>query len=578
VKSRRPSRRKSAPTIEIEGRDRRDRGDAADRGQRLEVAGIERHGPDARRDLVAGNHVGQPGGRALTGRLGRPAERDDHRQADDEGTEGERRAAAVAGQGAAGESLLEAQDRGQRDPDEAPERRQEERGGERGDQERRVHGQRPVGTHGSGRPRPGDQAEDRHRGERRRQPPDASAPHGGHVEPRAERLDRRDPGGPDRGLDRGHGRDQQAGKEGKRQAPGVRGLDVGREPGQGAHGAGHRGPEQGADREAGEGPDRAQHERAEQHEPDDLAPGGPGGSQQADLAGALPDRHRDRVDDEEGAHEQHDRGHERARGAEVRRGRAQPRGEVRGRGQHVGLGGQPVGEPPGDVGRGDAGGEADVDPGDPVEPEGRPRDLERDDHRPPGGARDRTRSGDDPDDPQGGRLTDALDDDLAAQPIAIRVGQGPGDDRRRFVDPGEVGACLELERVELGVRARIDPDDGDRGGRGPPGDRCQVRSSFDRGGHDLDPVRLADRLHGGVGQAGIEEGRHAQVGIPDDIVDRPVDRRVEPGGQSERGGEDPDPERHPDGGQHGPERTGGERAPGEPVEAHRATGRAGRAG
>ena len=80
--------------------------------------------------------------------------------------------------------------------------------------------------------------------------------------------------------------------------------------------------------------------RLDEDEALDLAAGRAGRPQQADLADALDDGHREGVEDEERAGEQGDRGDQRGRRLEVGRRGAQRGGEVRGRGEDVRLDGE----------------------------------------------------------------------------------------------------------------------------------------------------------------------------------------------------------------------------------------------
>ena len=156
-------------------------------------------------------------------------------------------------------------------------------------------------------------------------------------------------------------------------------------------------------------PDDAEQERLAQDEPGDLAAGRAGRPQQAEFAGPLDERHRERVEDEERAGEQGDRGDERGRGLEVG-GRGPERGgEVGRRREDVRLDEQAALERGRDGGRIRAVVEGEVDPRHGVLVEdglGRPQ---RHDDGPPERPDRRAVAFEDPDDPVGRGVARALD-------------------------------------------------------------------------------------------------------------------------------------------------------------------------
>ena len=123
------------------------------------------------------------------------AEGDDHRQADGQRADGQRRPAPVAQDRGAGEALLESSTRRERRAGDAGQGRQHERDAQGGDQQHGVHGERPDERRLAADRRPDEQADDADDGEDGDEPAQAGAAGRRQVEPGLERLDRRDPTG-----------------------------------------------------------------------------------------------------------------------------------------------------------------------------------------------------------------------------------------------------------------------------------------------------------------------------------------------------------------------------------------------
>ena len=143
-------------------------------------------------------------------------------------------------------------------------------------------------------------------------------------------------------------------------------------------------------------PEETQGQGLEEDEPVDLVAGGAGRPQERHLADSLGDRHRQRVEDQEGAHEQRDRGDQGGRGLEVGGRGAQRGGHVRRSRDDVGLGVDPLLDAAGDDLGDRACVEEQVDPADATEPEQGGGPIDRDDNDAVVPGRQRTRAGQDP--------------------------------------------------------------------------------------------------------------------------------------------------------------------------------------
>ena len=167
---RRPSARKSAPTTAAAStrmprkarskeaigvtRPRRER----PRGQPRPA----RRGRSGRMEVTIsspGHDVVEPGERGGARGLGGPAEGHDHREADDERAEGQRRPAAIAGERAAGEPLLDPQEQQQGQAEDPRQRPQDERREQRRGQEDAVDGERALRAVAGDDRRPGQHRE-----------------------------------------------------------------------------------------------------------------------------------------------------------------------------------------------------------------------------------------------------------------------------------------------------------------------------------------------------------------------------------------------------------------------------------
>ena len=141
--------------------------------------------------------------------------------------------------------------------------------------------------------------------------PTTNPPQGGLGERHviAQRGHRRDPGGPDGGQDRGDRGHHQADAVGPRdRGPGDRELGPAEVEAELAEQPAQPEREQVADAEPDGGADEAHGERLGDHRPVDLPAGGAQGAEQRELAAALRDQDRERVDDQEDADHQRDPG------------------------------------------------------------------------------------------------------------------------------------------------------------------------------------------------------------------------------------------------------------------------------
>ena len=121
-----------------------------------------------------------------------PTERDDEREPDAERAERERRATPVPDEGRPRESLLEPEREPERQAAEAREHRHEQRDREGHHEQDPVHDERPDRGAATGAGRPDDEADGRDDEEDDHQPAQTRATRGRQIEPRAERLHRRD--------------------------------------------------------------------------------------------------------------------------------------------------------------------------------------------------------------------------------------------------------------------------------------------------------------------------------------------------------------------------------------------------
>ena len=150
VNASRPSAAKSAPRIATASRrvpanarsneaiGRRARHAVDRRDLALQAVVPDRGGGDRRQDLVAGHHLAQPGRRRRAGVGRHGTQRDHHGQADHEGADRDGGPSPVAGDGRAGETLLEAKRAGERQAGDAPERAEDRRRHEDREQEDEV--------------------------------------------------------------------------------------------------------------------------------------------------------------------------------------------------------------------------------------------------------------------------------------------------------------------------------------------------------------------------------------------------------------------------------------------------------
>ena len=328
-----------------------------------------------------------------------------------------------------------------------------------------------------------------------------------------------------------------------------------------------------ADSDADEGPDDAQNERLAEHEAHDLAAAGTRGAQQADLADPFRDGHRQRVEDQECASEEGDRGDQRGRHREVRGRAAQGRGDVGRRREDVRLGGQTALE--GGLRRrgGGAAGQADVDPRDGRRAEDGLRRSKRDHHGPPVRVGARPVTGDDPDDPVRDVVAETADREGRSDREAVLGSQPAADEGRPAGRVRQWVARGEDDVVDARVERRIDAED--RHGRRQSGRwvrldrRRQVGAAFERRSSDGDTGRARDGRHGRVGQAGLAEGRDAQVGPADHVADRAADRCVDTRVGGHAGEKDCDAEGDTERAEAGTQRMGAQAAEGEPIQGHR---------
>ena len=163
------------------------------------------------------------------------------------------------------------------------------------------------------------------------EPAQPGAPRGRHVQTRPHRLDRGDPGGPAGRFEGGCQRDEDPDGDGGRRIEERQLRALERHRADRAEVRDHRRREQRTEQDPDRRTDEPDGERLGQDERADLDAGRPGGPQQPDLAEPLDDRHRERVEDQERAGEQGDRGDHRGRGLEVGGGGPQRVGEVLGR-------------------------------------------------------------------------------------------------------------------------------------------------------------------------------------------------------------------------------------------------------
>ena len=206
------------------------------------------------------------------------------------------------------------------------ERPQDDRQEQRGDEQDRVDDERSNDARIADAARPDQQSGDGHR--RRRRPPASRAgrdarsrPRSGPSGPRSGEMLPARRAGPSAAASVTTTPTTTAATKAETGRLGSSSVTIADGPDPGDHDR----RQQRADDDPEQRPDDAEHERLAQDEPGDLAAGRAGGPQEAQLAGPLDERHRQRVEDEECAGEQRDRGDERGRRLEVRGGRSRAR-------------------------------------------------------------------------------------------------------------------------------------------------------------------------------------------------------------------------------------------------------------
>ena len=338
-----------------------------------------------------------------------------------------------------------------------------------------------------------------------------------------------------------------------------------RQPGRLADGTGHELREHEPEDHTGEGAGDAQQEGAAEHEAAQLEPRRTRGAEQPDLTGALADGHGQGVDDEEGADEQDDRGDERGRRLEGARGCTQAARDVARRRQDVRLG-HPRFEALHD-GRERIGLELQVDPGRTGQVEGGAGDVDRDDDRAPR-ARERPEAGQDPDDPQVLGPERAEERELAAEAVAVLLGELLADEGDGLVHRVELGTARKRQVVQAEVGTGVDAEDRDRVGGAAERRARRERPVLDDGRGVDDAIGRRDRFQRVLGQAGLVEAGHPEVRAADHVPDRPVHGLVERGAERQRRRQDGDAERDAEDGEQRSEWPRGDRAPRQPVETH----------
>jgi len=170
-----------------------------------------------------------------------------------------------------------------------------------------------------------------------------------------------------------------------------------------------------------------------------------------------------------------------------------------------------------------AGGELEVDARHAVEGERRPGHVDRDDDRATESA-EGAEAGHDADDLERPLAAGAQHGDVAAELVAILLRERLAHERPGLVRRREGPALDDVQVVNGRVARRLDAEDGDRIRGAAAGRAAQEGPVLDDRRDRPDALRLADRLKGRVGQAGIDERGHAQVG-PARRCREPSDRR-----------------------------------------------------
>ena len=148
-----------AAARDVERGDRADQRNAVDRPQLREHLLVEGDRPDRRQQLVAGDHLGQPGARRRSGVAGDAADRHDHREPRRQRPDRQRRPAPIAGQRGPRQPLLEPEEPAERQAGDRREAAQHEWRDEHHDQQQqRVDGERAQAARADATLWPGEQA------------------------------------------------------------------------------------------------------------------------------------------------------------------------------------------------------------------------------------------------------------------------------------------------------------------------------------------------------------------------------------------------------------------------------------
>ncbi len=176
----------------------------------------------------------------------------------------------------------------------------------------------------AGRPRiarPGEQARDADHDEHADQPAQPRPARRRRVDPVAQGLDRRDRAGPSGGLDGGGDRDAERDRDHRHDRGRARVDSLERDRRDRPQVDRHQLREEQAGADSDDATKKAEDHGLDDDECHELATGRARCPEQAELADPLGDGHRQRVEDQEGAHEQGD-------GGDQRRGRAEVRGRA----------------------------------------------------------------------------------------------------------------------------------------------------------------------------------------------------------------------------------------------------------
>jgi hypothetical protein len=513
----------------------------------FDVTLVERDGSDRRHDLVAGDDVRQPRARGATRVLRDTANRDDHRQPDRQRANGQRGPAAVSHDRAAREPLFETQDGRERQAGDATERREKERRQQGHEQQQRVDGKRADERRVSAT-WPDRDPHRTHRDEHRDEPAQPRTLRTRRLGAELEGFDGRDPAGAPGGLERGGDRHDEPRAERDDECAGRQLRPVGGDAADGSEIAAddvrEDDPDEDADRRTGD----AKRRRRGEDEARDLPPGRARGTQEAHLPDPLCHCHRYGVEDEERADEQREPGDERRRRLEIGRRGAERCREVGGRRDAVRLGGEIRRQRPLDVRGREPVGEPDVDAARAVEPEDARCRVDRQDHGSAQRADDRPVARDDADDAELLRVTRGLDGQLAVDRVAIVFGEPLRDHRVRLVTTKERRARDDVQVVDIGIHDGIDAEHRDRRGHRVRriDRRAQVGPLFDDWRGYPNAQGVSDRAHGVRRETSLLEGRNAEVGVADEVLDRPVDRVVDAGVDGEGREQHRDAESDPD--------------------------------